>query len=244
MRTSKLLILIVFFFTLTACGNPEDEAKKLGFTDVAEMKALQAKGFKNRKDYVENLLKDSGCDTEDELNHAMSEVNGNCNKLKEIRLKEEAEYQLKKEADLKLAEAKKNIGLNCMAEYAASIFVNKGLWDLYVKNNGFNRMNFGAVRIGIVNKSASYLTLVSNKDIGHSVSDNDEIWIRARKTAEANYNGLNSFKDLDNLTNSRTVGCINLINKDKQEYFFEKINADDPETIAVLPNFMRFPRLP
>lgn len=235
MRSFYLASAILCACLIAGCNNLEDQAKNLGFNDVAEMKSLQAKGFNNRKDYVQNLLKGSGCSSEDEYNHAISEVNGSCNKLKELRAKEEAEF--------KLAQLKKDTGINCMAEYAASIFINKGLWDLYVKENGFNRQNFGAIRIGIIDKTANYLTLVSNKDIGHSASDNEEIWSRARKTAEANYNGLNSFNSLDNLTKSRTGGCINLIEKQKHENFFTKILGDDPEVISNIPKFMLFPKL-
>lgn len=227
---------IISIFILTGCNNLEDQAKKLGFNDVAEMKSLQAKGFNNRKDYVENLLKNSGCNSEEEYNHAISEVNGNCNKLKDLRSKEEAEFQL--------AKIKKDTGINCMAEYAASIFAHKGLWNIYVSENGFNRQFFGATQILIIDKSATYLTLVSNKDIGHSADDNEEIWSRARKAAKANYDGLNSFKDLASITNNRTSECVNLIDEKMQQNFATKILEQDPEVISYIPKFMLFPNLP
>lgn len=244
MRKITIPLFFLLILSLTACDNIQDQAKKLGFKDVEEMKLLQGKGFKNRNDYVRDLLKDSGCDSEDELIYATGEVNGNCNKLKEIRQKQEAEFKLQEDEKLKLAEAKKNDGINCMADYAASIFVHKGLWDLYVKEHGFNRMNFGAIRIGVIGKTASYLTLVSNKDIGHSPSDNDEIWSRARKTAESNYNGINSFLALDNITKTRTASCAKFIDKEKQEYFFTKVDNEDSEVYPLVPNFMKFPNMP
>jgi hypothetical protein len=237
MHSFYLASVMASVLILTGCNNQEDQAKKLGFNDVAEMKSLQAKGFNNRKDYVQNLLKDSGCNSEEEYNHAISEVNGNCNKLKDLRLKEEAEFQL-------AIKIKKDTGINCMAEYAASIFVHKGLWNIYARENGFNRQVFGATQILIIDKSATYLTLVSNKNIGHSADDNEEIWSRARKTATANYNGLNSFNDLASITKNRTSECVNLIDEKVQQNFATKILEQDQEVISLIPKFMLFPNLP
>jgi hypothetical protein len=52
---------------LTACGPSEQEAQKLGFTNVAEMKELQSKGFKTKSEYAKSLGFDSLQDFQEAL---------------------------------------------------------------------------------------------------------------------------------------------------------------------------------
>jgi hypothetical protein len=53
--TQILFIALLSSFLLSACGPSEQEAKKIGFSSAAEMKDLQAKGFKTKNDYVKSL---------------------------------------------------------------------------------------------------------------------------------------------------------------------------------------------
>jgi hypothetical protein len=56
MKKMSLLLLTVL---LAACSNPEEEAKKLGFSDVAEMTALQKEGFKTKSEYTQKIEDDA-----------------------------------------------------------------------------------------------------------------------------------------------------------------------------------------
>jgi len=53
--TQILFIALLSSFLLSACGPSEQEAQKLGFTNVAEMKELQSKGFKTKSEYAKSL---------------------------------------------------------------------------------------------------------------------------------------------------------------------------------------------
>lgn len=57
MKNEKLLSVIIFVFVLTACGPNLEDAKKLGFKSVDEMKDFQSRGFKSKQDVVD--LEDS-----------------------------------------------------------------------------------------------------------------------------------------------------------------------------------------
>ncbi len=60
MRKLIKILFIGFFsaFFLTACGPSEREIKNLGFSSAAEMKEIQAKGFKTKQDYEAQVAKD------------------------------------------------------------------------------------------------------------------------------------------------------------------------------------------
>lgn len=51
MNNIKLTITIISMVFLSACGPSDQDAKKLGFTNVEEMKTLQAKGFATKADW-------------------------------------------------------------------------------------------------------------------------------------------------------------------------------------------------
>ena len=46
--------------SLLGCGPSEQEIKNLGFSNASEMKEIQAKGFKTKSDYDQNLAKELG----------------------------------------------------------------------------------------------------------------------------------------------------------------------------------------
>lgn len=55
----KKLFCIALCTLLVACSNPEEDAKKLGFSDVAEMTALQKEGFKTKSEYIKKMEEDA-----------------------------------------------------------------------------------------------------------------------------------------------------------------------------------------
>jgi len=44
-------VILVACLSISACSNPEEDAKKLGFSSVAEMKAIQKRGFEKMSDF-------------------------------------------------------------------------------------------------------------------------------------------------------------------------------------------------
>jgi hypothetical protein len=99
-----LLSLSVFF---TGCTSDLEKAKSKGFSSVEEMNQMLAKGFNTKNEYVKKILENTGCDTEEELNHAMSEVGGNCKVLADIRKKEEAKEAKENEIQQEIIKNKK-----------------------------------------------------------------------------------------------------------------------------------------
>jgi len=53
-----LLIGLIAALLLTACGPSEQEIKSLGFSNAAEMKEIQAKGFKTKQEYEAQIAKE------------------------------------------------------------------------------------------------------------------------------------------------------------------------------------------
>lgn len=58
------LISVSFPLILAACGPSEQEIKSHGFSNAAEMKDIQAKGFKTKQDYETQVAKDEAAKNE------------------------------------------------------------------------------------------------------------------------------------------------------------------------------------
>jgi len=66
-KTIQILFIgLTAALLLTACGPSEKDAQQFGFANVAEMKELQAKGFKTKEEYAKSL----GFDGIDEMKEA------------------------------------------------------------------------------------------------------------------------------------------------------------------------------
>lgn len=85
MTCKYFFILFSVVFCLSGCSDKNDEAKKKGFYDAAEMVSMNAKGFATYDDYLKDLLPKSGCSNMNELKHALGELGGDCNYLKQQR---------------------------------------------------------------------------------------------------------------------------------------------------------------
>lgn len=83
---------VIVFIMLPGCTKPEDKAKKLGFNSVEQMNYVKKLGFNSMTEYEKSVLPGSGCATIEEVEHAMSEVGGDCNLLKKIRKQEAEKY--------------------------------------------------------------------------------------------------------------------------------------------------------
>jgi hypothetical protein len=104
----KFKIFIIFLSVLfTGCTGDLEKAKDRGFSSIEEMNQMTAKGFNTKNEYVNKILKNTGCDTEEELNHAMSEVGGNCKVLADIRKKQQAEEAKSNEIQQQIIKNKK-----------------------------------------------------------------------------------------------------------------------------------------
>jgi len=53
MKLLKYILTVVSIILLTACAPDIDDAKKLGFDSVEQMKNLQSRGFKTKKDFLD-----------------------------------------------------------------------------------------------------------------------------------------------------------------------------------------------
>ena len=95
------------FILLAGCTGDLEKAKNKGFSGVEEMNQMLAKGFNTKNEYVKKILENTGCDTEEELSHAMSEVGGNCKVLEDIRKKEEAKEAKANEIQQEIIKNKK-----------------------------------------------------------------------------------------------------------------------------------------
>jgi excinuclease UvrABC ATPase subunit len=60
-----LLVGLISVLFLTACGPSQQDAEKLGFANVAEMKEIQAKGFQTKEAYAKSLGFDSAQEMKD-----------------------------------------------------------------------------------------------------------------------------------------------------------------------------------
>ena len=53
-KLMKILFVFLAFFVLSACDPAEDEAKKLGFNDVQDMRSIQVQGWHTKEKYYED----------------------------------------------------------------------------------------------------------------------------------------------------------------------------------------------
>ncbi len=79
----KSFLVAVCVSLLVGCGPSLEDAKKLGFESVDEMKSLQAQGFKNKSEYGESEAKKLGFSNFDEMKKAISQGFKNGNELAE-----------------------------------------------------------------------------------------------------------------------------------------------------------------
>lgn len=54
----KKFLGIIFIFLISACSNPEEEAKKLGFSNASEMASIQKEGFKTKEEWSKKIEDD------------------------------------------------------------------------------------------------------------------------------------------------------------------------------------------
>lgn len=99
-QVKKTILLFFLSAAITGCTKPSERAERLGFNSVDEMEKLQKQGFHSKKNYYLSLLPNSGCQDIESLKHALSEVGGDCNKLKKIRLAEQEELERREKAAL------------------------------------------------------------------------------------------------------------------------------------------------
>jgi hypothetical protein len=85
---------LIIIIALMGCSSPDEDAVKKGFSSHKEMIEINKLGFSEKKDYLISLLPGSGCSNIEELEHALSEVGGNCKQLIAQRLKEEQEREV------------------------------------------------------------------------------------------------------------------------------------------------------
>jgi len=57
MKKFPIALIVAACMVMSACSNPEEEAKKLGFSNAAEMKDIQGKGFKTMAEYSDDKKK-------------------------------------------------------------------------------------------------------------------------------------------------------------------------------------------
>lgn len=139
-------IFFVFLATvifILGCSNKNDEAKKKGFYDVAEMERMNANGFATYEDYLQNLLPKSGCSSMAELKHALGEVGGDCNYLKQQRNVSENENHPKFIFNKSYLLADKN-GV-CTKESSQYICVKIDAWKALC--NSAKTISIGVVRV-------------------------------------------------------------------------------------------------
>lgn len=66
----KILFSILSLLALSACDPAEDEAKRLGFNDLTDMRATQAKGWHTKNQYYADNFKSSGFSSIEEMKQA------------------------------------------------------------------------------------------------------------------------------------------------------------------------------
>lgn len=92
---------------LTACGPSEKDAQQLGFTNIAEMKELQAKGFKTKEEYDVAEAKKLGFQDVAEMKDLQS---------KGFKNKEEYQLAMQKKEDEFLAQIEQQFS-KCSSQY-------------------------------------------------------------------------------------------------------------------------------
>lgn len=94
---------------LTACGPSEKDAQQFGFANVAEMKELQAKGFKTKDEYDASEAKKLGFQDVTEMKDLQS---------KGFKNKEEYQLAMQKKEDEFLAKIEQQFS-KCAGQYSA-----------------------------------------------------------------------------------------------------------------------------
>jgi hypothetical protein len=81
MEILKKIGFFICCLMLAACSKPDllDEAKKNGFKNVEEMKAIRAAGHSTKSGYLISLMPGSGCSSIEELERAINETGEDCN---------------------------------------------------------------------------------------------------------------------------------------------------------------------
>jgi hypothetical protein len=87
MEILKKIGFFICCLMLAACSKPDPlaEAKKNGFSSVAEMNEIKSLGHSTKKGYLVSKLPGSGCTSIEELEHTLDEIGGDCNDLKKYR---------------------------------------------------------------------------------------------------------------------------------------------------------------
>lgn len=76
MKKFPIAIIVAACMVMSACSNPEEEAKKLGFSNAAEMKDIQGKGFKTMAEYELDQKKQIEKRKADALKFAIDSIEG------------------------------------------------------------------------------------------------------------------------------------------------------------------------
>lgn len=148
MKHLVFIALVAFF--LTACSNPEEEAKKLGFSDVAEMTALQKEGFKSKSEYTKKMEEEA-------------KKNG-FNTLAEMKEMQSKGFKTKGDYDASLLTAAKSYA-KCTAQV--------GIFRQLAQNNGHQGKAAQAYKLfqGLVYIQPDYInTLISKDEIRKLIS--------------------------------------------------------------------------
>lgn len=80
MKILKIIAALFMLLVLVACSKPDPlvEAKKNGFSSIAEMNEMKFLGHSTKMGYLLSILPSSGCSSIEELEHALSETGGSC----------------------------------------------------------------------------------------------------------------------------------------------------------------------
>ena len=98
-KTIQILFIgIVATLLLTACGPSEQEIKDLGFVNAAEMKEIQAKGFKTKEDFVTSEAKRLGWDSVAEMKALQAQGFNSVKEYNEHMAKAKEEYAVANES--------------------------------------------------------------------------------------------------------------------------------------------------
>ena len=98
-NVARLLAGVLSLIVIYGCSNDEDEAKKLGFSNAAEMKEIHSKGWHTKERYDEDMAIAAGYSSYSEMKKA----------LEKKRLAEEEKVRQEALA----AERRKNLAVKC-----------------------------------------------------------------------------------------------------------------------------------
>lgn len=100
----RLVVLILMSMMIYGCASSEDEAKKLGFANAAEMKDIHSKGWHTKTRYEEDSAISAGFSSYSEMK---KELERKRIVAEEKRKAEEVEIQKKKDAEERILNAAK-----------------------------------------------------------------------------------------------------------------------------------------